>query len=77
MTNIGGAGQVQITYDPAGSAPVPQGTYVLGVKYTNASSLIGQAPCHGLGATCRYYFIPSRDGSELTQRAQFFTFRRR
>jgi hypothetical protein len=75
-TSITG-GQVVITLDPAGSTPVPNGTYVLGIKYTNAASLIGSVPCHGGATPCHYYFIPSRDGAELTARAQALLFRRR
>jgi hypothetical protein len=56
---------------------VPTGTYVLGVKYTPADSLIGQQPCHGQGAQCRYFFIPSRGNVEETARAQSFLFRMR
>src|SRR5207244_1546963 len=65
-------GQVSISYSPAGG--VPAGTYILGIKYTNSPALIGSAPCGGTAATCKYYFIPSRSGTELTSRAQFFTF---
>ena len=73
-TSING-GQVVITYDPAGD--VPTGTYVVGVKYTPSDALIGQEPCHGGATPCRYYFIPSRDGTEQTARAQSFLFRQR
>jgi uncharacterized repeat protein (TIGR01451 family) len=73
-TNIN-AGQVVITFNPPGD--VPTGTYVLGVKYTPAASLIGQAPCHGVGPQCRYFFVPSRGGVEETARAQSFLFRER
>ena len=75
-TTING-GQVVITLDPAGSTPVPDGTYILGIKYTNSASLIGSEPCHGTGSSCHYYFIPSRDGTELTSRAQALLFRKR
>jgi Prealbumin-like fold domain len=75
-TQISG-GQVVITLDPAGTTPVPNGTYILGIKYTNSASLIGSAPCHGGATPCNYYFIPSRDGTELTARAQALLFRRR
>jgi hypothetical protein len=68
-------GQVVITYNPAGD--VPTGTYVVGVKYTPSNALIGQPPCHGGATPCRYYFIPSRDGTEQTTRAQSFLFRQR
>jgi len=68
-------GQVVITYNPAGD--VPTGTYVIGVKYTPSNALIGQAPCQGGATPCRYYFIPSRDGTEQTARAQSFLFRQR
>ena len=73
-TSING-GQVIITFNPAGD--VPTGTYVLGVKYTPSDALNGQAPCHGEGPECRYFFIPSRDGTEQTNRAQSFLFRER
>jgi hypothetical protein len=68
-------GQVVITYNPAGD--VPTGTYVIGVKYSPSSAVIGQAPCHGIATTCSYYFIPSRDGTEQTARAQSLLFRPR
>ena len=73
-TSING-GQVVITFDPPGN--VPTGTYVLGIKYQPADSLIGQQPCHGLGAQCRYFFVPSRDGVEETARATSLLFRQR
>ncbi|HET7869123.1 MAG TPA: hypothetical protein VFM85_02245 [Actinomycetota bacterium] len=73
-TNIAG-GQVVITFDPPGD--VPTGTYVLGVKYSPSDALIGQPPCHGGATPCRYFFIPSRDGTEQTNRAQSFLFRER
>jgi hypothetical protein len=68
-------GQVTITYSPSGG--VPAGTYVLGIKYTNSSSLIGSAPCHGAGPSCNYFFTPSRDGTVLTSRARSFAFKKR
>jgi hypothetical protein len=67
---------VVITYDPAGN--VPQGKYVLGVKYTPSSALTsGVQPCGGTGPTCRYWFLPSRDGADIPERAVNFLFKKK
>ena len=70
-------GQVLINYDPAGT--VANGTYVLGVKYTPNASLIGTVPCHGEGvsAACRYWFVPSLNGTPLEDRSESILLRRR
>ena len=77
-TAVINGGQTKLTYSPVGG--VPDGKYVLSVKYTNAASLIGSSPCPGVSGgnpTCYYGFTPSLNGSDLASRVQSMKFSKR
>ena len=48
------------------------------MKYTPSSTLIGSTPCHGIAggnaSRCRYWFVPSLNGTNLEDRAEDFLF---
>jgi uncharacterized repeat protein (TIGR01451 family) len=65
------------------NATVPAGTYVLGVKYAPSPLLTdgNDFPCHSAGPApneqCRYWFVPSQNGTNLNGRAVNFLFQKR